>query len=199
MRKQVLLSLVTLGLVACPKPKTENPTPTSTPATVKKVEKPVIPSAPSAPGRRTDFTLLSTSRAPEGFTSLSLTDNNLGTSWISREEEGSPIKIEFSLPDDNVCIKKIGFVTGVFGNPSVAKQVTSPTKFKITHTQKGAKGKKAAPKTEATAEITPVEGSTEIQWLEVPETCQVTRTTITITAPPSDGPDSIAIAEFYIE
>jgi hypothetical protein len=198
MRKQVLLSLVTLGLIACPKPKTENPNPTPSSKPAPKEAKPVIPAAPSVPERRTDFTLMSTSRAPVGFDSGALVDNNLGTSWISREQEGEPIKIEFSLPDDNVCIKKIGVISGVFGKPSLAKQVTYPLKFKVLHTQKTAKGKKPLKK-ETTVELSaPSEGATDIQWLELPEVCQITRTTITISAPDGDIPD-IAIAELYVE
>lgn len=207
MLNRVLLSLVTLLSLACPKPKTETtPTPEPQPRKTEKAEKPVIPAAPSAPNRRTDFTAMRTSKTPQGFDSDALTDNNLGTSWISRAQSEGPLLIEFGLPEEGgVCIKKIGFVGGIFGDPRLAKQVARPTKFKVSHTlatPKPAKGKKAKelPKNETTVEVPEAaEGSTEIQWLELPEVCKVTRTTITIDAPPSAEIQDIAIAEFYVE
>jgi hypothetical protein len=203
MLKRVLLSLVTLVSLACPKPKVETPTPDPKP---KKAEKPSILVAPNSPGRRTDFISLRTSKTPTGFDSASLTDANLGTSWISRAQADTPLLIEFGFAEEGgVCIKKLGFVSGVFGNPGVAKQVARPTKIKVSHNisvAKPAKGKKTKelPKNETIVEIPEAaEGSTEIQWVELPEVCKVTRTTITFEAfSPADLQD-VAIAELYVE
>jgi hypothetical protein len=205
MLKPTLLSLVTLVSLACPKPNTET-TPNQKNTKADKVEKPIIPAAPSSPERRTDFTSVRTSKTPAGFDSSALTDANLGTSWVSRAQEDSPLLIEFGLPEEGgVCIKKLGFISGVFGNPTLAKQVAHPTKLKISHTLsigKPAKSKKGKelPKNEITVELPEAaEGSTEIQWVELPEVCKVTRTTITFeTLSPADVQD-LAIAEFYVE
>jgi hypothetical protein len=205
MLKRVLLSLVALVSLACPKPKTETTPPPTPDPKPKKAAKPIIPAAPSAPGRRTDFTAMRTSKTPQGFDSDALLDNNLGTSWISRPQAEDPLLIEFALPEEGgVCIKKIGFVSGVFGDPILAKQVTRPTKLKIVHSisaGKPAKGKKSKelPKSEASFDFpdTP-EGSSDIQWLEFPEVCKVTRTTITLEVPSGELQD-VAIAELYVE
>lgn len=205
--RMTLALLTVLGLSACPKP-AENTTPTDTSnKTDKAPPAPVVPSAPTIENRLTQFTLVATSKPAKGYDSDRLFDGDLATAWISRPTEGAPLNIEMALPNDTkqgMCIKKIGLVGGIFGSPNRAAEVAKPATVKLTLSpisKAPAKGKSKGPaKIETTTTLAEsAQDSTEIQWLEFPETCAVSRVLLVFEGGYPADRENIAIAELYIE
>lgn len=164
---------------------------------------PSIPAAPDGGSNRVkDFSFVATSLTAKGYPQEALFDSSLGSSWISKGSGGKPANIEVAFgPEQGVCVKKIGYVPGVFGNATIAAQTEAPVKVSLVMTQAvkaSSRGKgPAAQKTELSLDVeAPSAGSSEIVWLTVPEVCKIGRLMISFAGASDDA--GIAIAELYV-
>lgn len=216
MRRLALVSLAALLLTGCPKPaKTQEPTAngsassggTGDGGSVANPKPTPAPEAPSEPERRIkNFNAVSSSRSAKDHPSDFLFDNDLSTAWISRANADGPMSVDLVLPApgaDGMCVRKIGLLGGVFGSDGLSAKVARPAKIKVVYSlvpKKSAKKSTGAlPKNEAEVTLSAASpGSTEIQWFELPEVCQVARVSVHFeVGDPAEIPD-IAISELYV-